>query len=631
MFFREKKTPSGTALQLIEAYRDDEGRPRQRVVASLGAAPIEAAERARIAAAVEKRLRGGEELFEWDYAPATRQWIDRIVRQIDARGRWRPLAEGSPGEPGAERLDGVAVEDIEHEQATALGPSLAAWQAWRDLKLDACLADLGFNEAQRQAAAATVLNRLVEPVSENALVSWLPGSSLPELLGETLLSAKRDRFYRAGDLLFARRRPIEAHLRQRQRALHAPARTLFLYDLTNTYFEGTAADNPKARRGKSKHKRHDCPQVVVGMVFDDQGFPLAHETFPGNRTDPPTLPAMLATLQGLVEEEADLFAQAKPTVVVDGGLATEANLALLRREGFGYFVNESRKARGDYAERFDEEEGFAPLPRRPEQSEVLVKAIDDPNAEAGSEPDQLVLCKSAGRREKELAIRSNAERRLREDLEKLRRRIAAGHLKDPQKIQTKIGRLQERHCRVARFYEISFQFDPAPQEPPDGVPSLVWREKEDRCEKEERLLGCYVLRTNRHGLDAETIWRTYITLTQAEEGFRTLKSHLGLRPVRHHLEWRTDAHVFVTVVAYHLLAHIRHKLERAGDRRDWTTIKRILRTHAYATILVPSENRGLLRLRKAGRPDHAQRAIYRALGVNWRHLPATKEYVPTKP
>lgn len=645
MYFRTKKTPSGIVLQIVESFRDTDGRPRQRIVASLGNPGIDREHWPLIAKAVEKRLYGREEMFDWDYPEAARRHVDRIVRQVDMQGRWRPRPVAARGgakqtrvASGAERsarrdsgmLDGVLVEKIGHEQNTPLGALLLGRQAWRELDFDGCLGDLGFNRAQRQAAAATVLNRLVDPVSENALVDWIKGASLAELFGEGLLRTRRDRFYRVSDKLLKHKRAIEAHMRQRQQKVLSLKRTLFLYDLTNTYFEGRAHLNPKAKCGRSKHKRHDCPQIVIGMVFDEHGFELGHEIFEGNRNDSPTLPEMLEKMEEIVAEGNDLFNQVKPVVVLDGGLAGKKNLALLRRKKFGYFVNESRTGRKAYAEHFKSDEGFAPLPRKKGQSPVEVKMIEDPDADADApETDTLVLCKSQGREQKEQAIRSTAESRLLKALESLKKRIAKGNLKDEKKIQRAIGALLARNSRVARFYEVDLEESANPNER-GARAQLRWTLKKDDAEEDEELLGCYAIRTDQTGADARTIWETYMTLTRAEEGFRHLKSDLGLRPNRHHVERRVDGHVFICVLAYHLLQYIRHRLKQQGDARSWPTLKRLLSSHCYATIVAPTESDGVLRIRKAGRPDAAQRALYETLGVDWRNLPVIREQIPTR-
>ncbi len=141
------------------------------------------------------------------------------------------------------------------------------------------------NRSQRTAAAISVINRLVDPVSEHGIHPWLETTALPEIFGENADRPGDDRFYRASDLLLKHRDALEHHIRQRQGTLFNLDRTILLYDLTNTHFEGCCESNPKAAYGKNKQGRNDCLQVVVGMVFDKDGFELAHKVFEGNRND----------------------------------------------------------------------------------------------------------------------------------------------------------------------------------------------------------------------------------------------------------------------------------------------------------------------------------------------------------
>jgi len=159
---------------------------------------------------------------------------------------------------------------------------------------------------------------------------------------------------------------------------------------------------------------------------------------------------------------------------------------------------------------------------------------------------------------------------------------------------------------------------------------LNYTTKDDVRSEADNLCGGYVLRTNNINLDKDTIWQTYISLTTAENGFRILKGNLGLRPNFHQVEGRVDGHVFITVLAYQLLRHITAKLEHEGDTRSWETIRRILKTHAYTTMILPEIAGDVHRIRKAGNPDEAQKAIYSTLGVNWKKLPTWHVNIPVK-
>ena len=110
-------------------------------------------------------------------------------------------------------------------------------------------------------------------------------------------------------------------------------------------------------------------------------------------------------------------------------------------------------------------------------------------------------------------------------------------------------------------------------------------------------------------------------LTRVESAFKTLKSHLGLRPIFHQREDRCDSHIFITVLAYHLLHWIEYSLKSQDDTRNWATIRRLLETHAYTTIVAPDEQNKLHHLRIPGTPDSEQKRIYEMLGLQWKNLP----------
>jgi hypothetical protein len=252
----------------------------------------------------------------------------------------------------------------------------------------------------------------------------------------------KDRLYRTSDKLLAHREMIEKKLRDHEQTLFSSRRKLVLYDVTNTHFEGLCAGNPKAKHGKNKQKRNDCRQVAVGMAFDEQGNALAHEIFAGNMADTSTLKHILARLDHLDVGE-------KPVVILDAGFASANNIALLKERGYAYLINITRGSRTKYAADFAAKD-FVPIPSRPAHQQVEVKTIANPD-----DPEQqLILCRSQQRRQKEIAMVSNAEARFLADATALHERIEKGRLKKPHLIEQKIGRLQKKHPRVNCFYTI---------------------------------------------------------------------------------------------------------------------------------------------------------------------------------
>ncbi len=237
-----------------------------------------------------------------------------------------------------------------------------------------------------------------------------------------------------------------------------------------------------------------------------------------------------------------------------------------------------------------------------------VKTIIDPE-----DPEtQLVLCRSMKRREKEHAMLSKAEQKFIDDIEVFKKRISSGRLKDEKKIHKAIGRLIQKHPRVSRYYDIEY------------INGNISAERKDiSIATAYELCGDYVLKTDQT-FEAEVLWQLYMTLLKAESGFRILKGTLGLRPNSHQIEKRVDGHIFITVLAYHLLCWINMKLENTGDYRSWVTLRRMLRTHSIVTTRFPLEDGRTVSVRKASVPDEEQIKIYNLLGINWKNAYKTR-------
>lgn len=607
MFFRLKSTNSGQVLKLLESYRDEASVPRHRTVVSLGNAPLNRSDWAVVAKSVEDLLYKREELLSRELGKEQAAWVDRITRQVNSEGKWLPFR---PSGEQASVIDGVLADEVAHTDTAELGTVLVGWEIWKRLGMPDLLKSLGFNDTQGLSAAISVINRLSSPSSEHSLLEWYRRTGLPELTNSALRGAGDDRFYRISDRLLAHKDAIEQHLQQRQMSLFKLERTVLLYDLTNSHFEGLGKRNPKAKRGKNKQKRNDCPQIVVGVVFDQYGFEMSHKVFEGNQSDSKSLIDMIGELNGSMTPQ-----DGKQLVVMDAGIATADNLALLRKHGFGYLVNDTRTQRNRYIKEFRQSEEFTLVQGRDGKPPVMVRVMNDPYPQnPGIPTERVVLCRSEQRGKKEAAILSNAEAKFIVAVEKLEARIDKGRLKDRSKIEQAIGRVCARHPRVSRYYTISL-------EDVDQNVRIKKQRKDDKLDDAAELWGCYVLRTDEQTLNEHELWKLYISLTKAEEGFKVLKTDLGLRPNPHHKEDRVDGHVFICIIAYHLLRNILWTLEQQGDHRNWESLKRILSTHCYTTIILPTNEGKTHRIRKAGQPEECQKAIYQNLNISWNKLP----------
>jgi len=543
--------------------------------------------------------------LEYEVAKA----VDAIIARLREE---KKLPEASHQEHAYAELPApelIHADLVEHENGRGLGPLLPLITAWNSLGLSEFLHEHKFNPRQIRSAQIAIFNRLLEPVSENELMDWASTTALNELLGERIELGGEDRFYRLSDKLLSCRNALEFHLREKEHELFHLNRTIILYDLTNSYFEGQAAENPKARRSaNSKEKRSDCPIVSVGLVLDGEGFILTHKVFPGNLHDSKSMVEVLRDLHDSCDE-----GQA-PIVVLDGGIASEKNLAWLRDNGYDYAVNGKRTTRRKFAADFMELNRFHKVGERDDKAPVFVRRLE-------SETDHVLLCRSDERKKKEDAIVSKTEEKLLEALEKLAGRIAKKdgklHLeKGAETLNRNIGKITSHYVRAAKFYHISYD---------EKTRILTWNRDEPDYQADAELHGCYHLRCSRADLSDDEIWRIYITLTRVESAFRLMKSELGLRPFYHYKEYRCDGHVWLTILAYHLLHWVEYMLKLSGYETTWPSVRRILQTHCYATLIIPTKDGLEYRICRPGRPDERQRFIYSKLGINLSLLPIRKQ------
>jgi transposase len=588
---RTYKGKTYTNHLLVESVQTAKG-PRQRTICSLGSLePAPAEDWLGLAHKLHAALEGQESLS--GSSTEIRAWVEK------ARNKKKSTVR-SDEDPSRSTVT-IEPDKVQVEQAREAGPVHVGLQLWRQLGIKQILQEAGLSSRASRLTEVMTLNRLICPSSEHAMPDWIRRTALGDILQEDFSELEDEALYRNLDRLHPNRERIERELAEREKTIFNLKDTVYLYDLTSTYFEGQARANPQAKRGYSRDKRPDCKQVVVGLVLDRDGFPKAHEIFDGNRQDRTTVKEMLDSLEKRTGRKPG------STVVVDRGMAYEENLKQIRDHGYHYLVAGRQSERNAWLAEFEQEEGWeeairTPSPRNPFQKKTRVEIKRQQKGDI-----VYLLCRSEGREEKDRAIREKQEAKLIADLHRFQQRVAQGRLKKESKIQRAIGRLLERYPRVARYYEISY----------DAIQKNVsWNELADRKATAQKLDGSYVLKTDRQDLTADEIWRTYILLTRVEGAFRDIKSPLMERPIFHHLQNRTQTHIFLCVLAYHLLAAIEHRFLQAGVHTSWGTIRDQLRTHQVITIVLPEDDQGrVLTIRKATIPEPEHRQIYATLGI----------------
>jgi transposase len=505
---------------LVESMRTARG-PRQRIVATIGKLP--------------------------DYDQEEQIGWEEIGRILDGKPRPEPgLFEKNEEPPlwAKVNLNRVGVERLRH-----FGDIYLALLLWSKLGFAAFCKErlLAGREEIPWAVMVCILviARFCAPSSELQIAdSWYGKTALDDLLGVPFDKINEDRLYRALDILLPHKDELCRHLQARYGELFGTTFDFLFYDITSTYFEGNAKGNPQAQRGYSRDKRPDCPQVCIGLVASREGLPLSFEIFDGNRVD-------VTTPKDMIQIMESKYGKANRIWVMDRGMVSEDNLDYMRQKGARYLVGTPKAMLRKFEQQLlsqDWEEV---------QSGVEVRLCPGPDAQE----ETFVLCRSQGRREKENAILNRFVQNMEAGLAKMEARMVAGKLKDQQKAERRIGRLQERNSRAASLFTITVTKTKTEKE---KKLEMIFHKNEDRYRQLLENGGYYLLRTNWTEADPKTLWNTYIQLTEVEDAFRTVKHDLGMRPVYHQKKDRIQGHILVCFLSLAMWRMLQQWMKASG-------------------------------------------------------------------
>jgi len=580
---RSKDGKDHTYWSLVETVRTANG-PRQKTVCYLG----------ELNNSAEGRWHRTVEVFNQQGE----------ARQLKLFPSQVALSEDEP------QVARVLLNKVRLERTRQFGACFLGLELWKRLELDRFFEPLVDRDAAdvpwSRVAALLAINRLCAPGSELAIEQrWYPSTALDDLLGIEDGKINDTRLYRCLDRVLQHKTKLERHLKDRYGALFGAEFDVLLYDLTSTYVEGAAEKNPMVRRGYSRDHRPDCEQLVIALIVNNEGFPFSYETFDGNRSDVSTMETILR----MVERK---YGKARRIWVFDRGIVSEENLAAIRKRDGRYLVGTPRSQMKRFEAELLKDDWTQVRP------EVEVKKVAIPRGE-----ETYILCRTAGRKEKEKAIRHRFSSSMENALKGLEQAIATGRLKDRNKMERRLGKIQARHPQVNDLYDLSLR------DSEKGV-RLFWQMKEERKSWRESREGTYLLRTNLQAESAEELWSKYMQLTEAEASFRALKSELSIRPLFHQLESRVKAHVMVAFLGYALWVTLKHLLKRrpvivpkpsasgADNAQPLSPMKALalLSTLQSADIVLPTTDGREIRLRRVTEPTAEQKSLLQQLGIS---------------
>ena len=620
MFIRKVKKRNGKSkklyetLHLVESIRTDKG-PRQRLVLNLGPLDISPGQYHIFARRIEDILTGQTSLVSLDDS------LERKARNAAKQIFSKKASELNYNEESD--YQNVDVKSIEVEEPRSIGSEYLIHTVWKELELDKFFQEQNIKPSTLTLIKSLVIGRLIDPRSERGTKEWAERrSGLYELTGNSDHNSLNS-YYRASDVLLSKKDELEKFLSKQESSLFSLSNTTFFFDLTNTYFEGNAEQNNKAQYGRSKEKRKDCKLTTLAMIIDEFGFSKISKFFPGNQSEPRTLLEMIEELdksrQVTLNDHPDLSNNKKQnkTIVMDAGIATEKNISLLKEKKYNYItVNRGNPPF---------EEDFSDMQLIRDDALHGVKVEVKRVTHAG---ESYILCRSSKKQLKEQSMRERVESLFLERLDYLKNGLnKKGRTKKYRKILETIGRIKEKYKKVSQLYNIEVILDDGEQKNGSSMTAkdIVWSKKEDLYTKKIEGEGVYIIRTDRNDLSDEEIWKIYVMLTRIENAFRTMKSWLGLRPIFHQLEGRSDGHLFISVLAYHLLHIIENRLRSKGDHRSWATIRDIMSTHKRVTIsfVTKEPNGDTFRkyLRVTSKLEGPHLEVYRLLNLSPLALP----------
>jgi transposase len=580
--------------RLMESFRTPRG-PRQRKIIDLGRLDIPKDDWKVLADRIEELL-SGQQTFTTppDHIETLAQHYAQLIRQKEMQSL-----------PGTEKALSdwytVDLNSFAPGQSRTIGGESLGYDAFQKLDFPRMLANLGLSPEQIQQAALLIIGRLLHPASERETAIWGKElSGLDELLGSSFGHLGNNALYRLCDRLLKRRDEIEKHLAGRERNLYQLKEKIILYDLTNTFLEGNALGSALSQRGHSKEKRSDCPLLTLALVVDEDGFPKRSRILKGNVSEPGTLKDFLEAYEKQLKESMPLFKE-RPVVVIDAGIGTIDNLKLIRSMGFHYLTVSRRRPKETTS---------------PEELETIKQDKDGTIRAKKIDLDEgvLVYCESSVRALKENSMKSRFQAYYEAGLQAIATSLTKKRgTKKYGKIMERLGRLHEKYPTIARYYQLDVQHDG------DKVNGITW--KIDREEElQSRFSGSYYLRSNRADMDARELWSLYMMLNRVEDSFRCLKSELGLRPVYHQKDRRMEGHLFISVLAYHLLASIQKRLMEKGIHYRWDTIRTRMSNQTRVTTSITNDKGERLHIRATTDPEPFHFEIYRALGLPLRPL-----------
>jgi hypothetical protein len=602
--------------RLVESYRDANNYIRHRTIVTAGFIDhFTADELIFIQKNITDRINGKPILVVQDSDAHLLEYADELYLKALKSGK-----VDSKIDPEKDMAH-VDLNTFKHLDAKEFGAEWLSFQALKQLKMDSFLMEQKWSDEKIQLAMTQIISRAVFPASENKTSKWIvENSAICQLTGYPIEKITKDKLYQSALDLYTVKDDLEQFLSKKTDELFDIQDTIYLYDLTNTYFEGSKRNSDLTQFGRSKEKRTDAKLVVLAVVVNLEGFLKYSNIYQGNMVDCKTLSEMIDNLKvgsGLVNK--------KSLIVFDAGIATQENLDMVVAKGYDYVcVNRSKLK--DY----DLKNEVPTIIYDSKNQKIALNQIElhPKKTTKKQQTIQHDFCmykvKSDFKAMKERSMNVKFKERFELELQKLAKGITLkSGIKTQEKVQQKIGRITEKYPSIAPHFTITC----IPDQNKINIVSIDWKENETVIKKEKEQ-GIYFLKTSLKDKDEATIWKIYNALREVESTFRTLKTDLDLRPIYHKNDNATMAHLHLGLLGYWIVNTIRHQLKTKKINHDWKEILRISSTQKLVTTSIVDDQENTITIKKCSEPNSKLKEIYQALKYKSRPFRMKKFVVP---
>jgi transposase len=510
---------------------------------------------------------------------------------------------------GDEDWETVKMSTLKNKDAREIGAEWLCKQAFDQLGIGRFLQQAGWSEDKIALATNHIISRAVYPSSELKSVSFIKeNSAISEITGFDKDKLTKDLLYGISHKLYKIKTPLEQYLSKRTNELFDLEDKIILYDLTNTYFEGRMTRSKIAKFGRSKEKRNDARIVVLAVVINREGFLKYSNIFEGNMADCKTLGSVIDTMSNQTS-----CSHRKPIVVIDAGIATDGNIAMLKNKGYDYMCV-SRSSLKEY--HADTTALPVEIKDKKEQPIELLKV------KTSGDNDQYLWVRSQAKALKEKSMNGLLSQRFEEGIQSIQEGIAKkGGTKKLNKVYERIGRLKQKYPSVHNYYDITIGDDGN-----GTATNISCRHKTG--EDPDKQAGIYFLRTSLKGTEEKTLWAIYNIIREIEYTFRVLKTDLDLRPIYHKTDSAAMAHLHLGMLAYWLVATIRYQLKQQGINSDWRAIVRTMNTQKCVTTSLVNIKNETISIRQCTEPTKEVKNIYDMLKYKYAPFVRKKSVVP---